>query len=171
MILTQEDQPGTHSTPTEIAIKLNIDRWSVFRIIDQGLELRPPRKLGRCQNLLIRTLKSAWFVQKSSCQSMLRKHHKLHSLVKKWYLRRVSSITHMTMWFMLRRKWGKKRCQKKDYSTKLKNFPSKYWFLWRYRKLVKLRFFCWKEYKVNSKYYRNVLIEENDSWNEQAGKT
>ena len=26
MILTQEDQPGTHSTPTEIAIKLNIDR-------------------------------------------------------------------------------------------------------------------------------------------------
>ena len=26
MILTQEDQPGTHSAPTEIAIKLNIDR-------------------------------------------------------------------------------------------------------------------------------------------------
>ena len=43
IILSQEDQPGTHSTPAEIACELIIDRRSVARITDQGLDLRPLR--------------------------------------------------------------------------------------------------------------------------------
>ena len=44
LILSQEDQPGTHLTPTEISRELGIDRNSVYRIIDQDLELRPLKK-------------------------------------------------------------------------------------------------------------------------------
>ena len=40
MILSQEDQSGTHSTPVEIARELKIDRRSVPRIIGQDLDLR-----------------------------------------------------------------------------------------------------------------------------------
>ena len=43
MILCQKDKPGTHSTTAEITRKLNIDRRSVSRIIDQDLDLRPLR--------------------------------------------------------------------------------------------------------------------------------
>ena len=44
MILSQEDTPGTHSTPTEISLELGIPRSSVYRIIDEELALRPLRK-------------------------------------------------------------------------------------------------------------------------------
>ena len=44
MILSQEDQPGTHKTPTEIADELNISRRSVKRIIDEDLQFRPLKK-------------------------------------------------------------------------------------------------------------------------------
>ena len=37
MILSKEDQPGSHSIPTEIARELNIDHRSVPRVIDQDL--------------------------------------------------------------------------------------------------------------------------------------
>ena len=39
MILSKEDQPGTHSTPAEIVRELDIDCRSVSRIIDQDLDL------------------------------------------------------------------------------------------------------------------------------------
>ena len=44
MILSQEDQPGTHPTPADIAREPNIDRLSVSRVIDQVLGFRPIRK-------------------------------------------------------------------------------------------------------------------------------
>ena len=44
MILTQEDQLGTHSTPAETARELDIDRQSLSRIIDQHLDFCPLRK-------------------------------------------------------------------------------------------------------------------------------
>ena len=44
MILSQEDQPGTHPTPADIAREPNIDRLSVSRLIDQVLGFRPIRK-------------------------------------------------------------------------------------------------------------------------------
>jgi hypothetical protein len=44
MILSQEDKPGTHSTPTEISLELGIPRSSVYRIIDEELALRPLKK-------------------------------------------------------------------------------------------------------------------------------
>ena len=47
---------------------------------------------ARWKNLLIRTLKGTWHVQKSYCQSILRKHHKLHSLMKKTHLMWSNSI-------------------------------------------------------------------------------
>ena len=40
MILSQEDQSGTHKTLTEIADE--ISRWN--RIIDEDLQLRPLKK-------------------------------------------------------------------------------------------------------------------------------
>ena len=45
MIFSQEDQPGTHSTPAVIAREPNIDRRLVSRVIDQDLGLLPYRKL------------------------------------------------------------------------------------------------------------------------------
>ena len=62
MNLSQEDQPETHSTPVGITRELNVECQSVSRIIDQDLDLRLLRK-HKGQNLLIRTLKSAWSVQ------------------------------------------------------------------------------------------------------------
>ena len=44
IILSQEDQPRTHSTPAEIARELNTNCQSVSCIIDQDLDLRPLRK-------------------------------------------------------------------------------------------------------------------------------
>ena len=44
LILSQENQPGTHSTPTKIAHELNVNCRSVFRITDQDLDIRPMRK-------------------------------------------------------------------------------------------------------------------------------
>ena len=44
MILSQEDYPGSHSAPAEIARELNMDRRPVSHIIDEGLDLRPLRK-------------------------------------------------------------------------------------------------------------------------------
>ena len=68
MILSKKDQPETHSTPAEIALELNVDRRSVFCIIDQNL--------GPLEN---------WFkhVQESYCEGIFRKNYKLHSLAKK----------------------------------------------------------------------------------------
>ena len=39
MILSQQDQPGTHFTPAEIALELNTDCQSVSHITDQDLDL------------------------------------------------------------------------------------------------------------------------------------
>ena len=44
LILSQEDAPGTHSTPAEIALELGIHKSSVHRIIDKDLDLRPFKK-------------------------------------------------------------------------------------------------------------------------------
>ena len=44
LVLSQEDQPGSHSTPAEIECELNIDCRSVSRIIDKDLDLCPMRK-------------------------------------------------------------------------------------------------------------------------------
>lgn len=44
MILSQEEEPGTHSTPAEIALHLGIGVSSVYRIIDKDLDLRPLKK-------------------------------------------------------------------------------------------------------------------------------
>ena len=44
MIFSQKDQPGTHSTPAEISLEINIDRRSASRIIGQDLDLCPLRK-------------------------------------------------------------------------------------------------------------------------------
>ena len=45
MICSQEEEWGTHRTPTEIANELEIDRWTVKRIIDEDLQLRPLKKI------------------------------------------------------------------------------------------------------------------------------
>ena len=79
VILIKEDQPGTHSTPAEIARELNIDRRLVPYIIDQDPDLCP---LGKCK-----VQKSARSVQVSYHQSLLRKHYKLHSLGTSRYSR------------------------------------------------------------------------------------
>ena len=44
MICSQESNPGTQSTPSEISLELDISRTSVRRIIDLDLELRPFKK-------------------------------------------------------------------------------------------------------------------------------
>lgn len=44
MILSQEGEPGTHSTPAEISLELGIPCSSVHRIIDCDLNLRPLKK-------------------------------------------------------------------------------------------------------------------------------
>lgn len=44
MILSQEDNPGTHQTPAEIAAELGIHRRQVQQIIDEDLDLKPIRK-------------------------------------------------------------------------------------------------------------------------------
>ena len=44
MILSQEDQPGTHPTPADNAREPNIDRLSASRVIDRVLGFRPIRK-------------------------------------------------------------------------------------------------------------------------------
>ena len=44
MILSQEDQPGTHQTPAEIAAELGIHRKQVQQMIDEDLQLKPLRK-------------------------------------------------------------------------------------------------------------------------------
>ena len=44
IILSQEDQPGAHPTPADIARELNIDRRSMSRVIDQDLGFHPLRK-------------------------------------------------------------------------------------------------------------------------------
>ena len=44
IILSQDHQPGIHSTPAEITCELNIDRHLVLRIIDQDLDLHILRK-------------------------------------------------------------------------------------------------------------------------------
>ena len=70
LILSQEDQPGTHSTPAEIAYELNINCRSVSRIIDQDLDIRPMR----WKSLLIRTLRTPRSGQENYCQCILRKN-------------------------------------------------------------------------------------------------
>ena len=66
MISSQDSNPGTHSTPSEISLELDISRSSVRRIIDLDLELRPfkkqkvqklsdndmERRVQKCQTLL-----------------------------------------------------------------------------------------------------------------------
>ena len=44
MIISQEDQPGPHSTTKEMARELSIDCQSVSRIIDQDVNFRPLRE-------------------------------------------------------------------------------------------------------------------------------
>ena len=44
MIFSQEDQPGTDSTPVENSLEINIDRRPASRIIGQDLDLCPLRK-------------------------------------------------------------------------------------------------------------------------------
>ena len=88
MIFSQEeDQPGTHSTPAEIALKLNIDRRSVSRITDQDFDLCPSRK-RKVQKLTDSKIEkhSRKSVQESYSESVLIKHYKLHSLLTKKYL-------------------------------------------------------------------------------------
>lgn len=68
MILSQGDQPGTHSTLAEVADELNIDRQSVSCIIDQDLIFFPWLN-ARYKILLIWALKSEWSIQESYCKS------------------------------------------------------------------------------------------------------
>ena len=44
LVLSQEDAPGTHSTPAEISRELSISRGSVHRIIHEDLDLRPLKR-------------------------------------------------------------------------------------------------------------------------------
>ena len=45
MILSQEDHPGTHKTPTEIADELEISGRSMKRFIEEDLQVRPLKKI------------------------------------------------------------------------------------------------------------------------------
>ena len=45
LILSQEDQPGTHQTPRQIARQLNICHQSVRNITDKDLELNVFKKM------------------------------------------------------------------------------------------------------------------------------
>ena len=44
MILSQEDQPGAHPTPADIASEPNIDRQRIYLVIDRYLVFDPLRK-------------------------------------------------------------------------------------------------------------------------------
>ena len=44
-IFSQEDHPGTHKTPTEIADELEISGRSMKRFIDEDLQVRPLKKI------------------------------------------------------------------------------------------------------------------------------
>ena len=43
-LILSQDQPGMHTTPSEIALELGIGVSSVYRIIDEDLDLRPLKK-------------------------------------------------------------------------------------------------------------------------------
>ena len=45
MILSQEDHPGTHKTPTEIADELEISGRSMKQFIEEDLQVRPLKKI------------------------------------------------------------------------------------------------------------------------------
>lgn len=134
--------------------------------VQYRLDLHPWEN-ARCKNLLVQTLdafqclwssQDLWSSQESKSQSILEKHYKLHSLVTKRYWIWNKSLTHITMWFMFRSKWGTQRCQMKDYSVISKPFTSKWWFMRRYRKLF------WTEYKGKCKYC-NVLLKKSPEIN------
>ena len=44
IILSQEDQPGAHPAPADIARESKIDRWLVSCVIDQDPRFRFPKK-------------------------------------------------------------------------------------------------------------------------------
>ena len=77
LILSQEDQPETHSTSAEIARELNTNCQSVSCIIDEDLDLNLLRKL-KVQKLTDSTTEKPWPVRESYCLSILREHYKLH---------------------------------------------------------------------------------------------
>ena len=86
MILSQEDQRGTHSTQAEIARERNIDRRSVSRIIAQDLDIGPLRK-RKVQKLTDSNIKNPIILSKKLLSKYTQKTLKLHFLVTKRYLR------------------------------------------------------------------------------------
>ena len=81
MILSQQDQPGTHFTPAEIALELNTDCQSVSHITDQDLDL--------CFSEEIKGAKTYWF-----------KHWKANDSFKKVAVKvYLENITNCILWW------------------------------------------------------------------------
>ena len=76
MILSQEDQRGTHSTQAEIARERNIDRRSVSRIIAQDLDIGPLRK-RKVQKLTDSNIKNPMILSKKLLSKYTQKTLKL----------------------------------------------------------------------------------------------
>ena len=76
MILSQEDQRGTHSTQAEIAREHNIDRRSVSRIIAQDLDIGPLRK-RKVQKLTDSNIKNPMILSKKLLSKYTQKTLKL----------------------------------------------------------------------------------------------
>ena len=60
LVLSQEDKPGTHMTPNEIALHMDISRRSVMRIVHDDLNLSAFKKIkahklseGDCEKRLV----------------------------------------------------------------------------------------------------------------------
>ena len=68
MIPSQEDQPVTHSTPTDIARERIINSLTVSPVLHQDFGLCPLFNT-RCKNSMIRKLKSTCSIKERYCQT------------------------------------------------------------------------------------------------------
>ena len=64
-VLSQEDKPGTHSTPEEIAYTLNVSRKSVQRMVTEDLKLKP------LKHVKVQRLTAANCMQRQKCATRL----------------------------------------------------------------------------------------------------
>ena len=124
LILSQENQPGTHSTPAKIAHELNINCRSVSRIIDQDLDIRPMRKTkvekptnSNNEEPTIRSRKLLSMYTQKKLKTAFFSGEKIFKL-KQLY------NSHNDVLNVLKEMREKKRCLRKCSSAKLKPFSS-----------------------------------------------
>ena len=126
MILSQEDQPGTHSTFSEVARELNTDCQSLSCVIKEDLYLNPLRKLK---------------VQKLTDSTIEKRMNRSRKLLSKYTQRTLQtaffSDEKILKFKQLHNSYNNvvyvpKKVRKVEVPAEclLKPFPSKQWFLW-----------------------------------------